>query len=151
MRTRRPMLVIASLLIASSCALLTRAYRPPLAPKSVAAKVKFPWGWPRERVTLTGVWLRAVTMAMDDFLPAEEAERARAEDAEAVCLARRDSYDAEAYVWAPEEAKDAGDARDGGEPEPDGGSNSEAMLVLTMQLPNRGCRKLLPSSTCRFS
>ena len=71
MRRFHPLLLVAASSLAASCALLTHAYRPPHASRAEAEKVKFPWGEPKERVTLTGVWLRAVTLAMDDFLPEE--------------------------------------------------------------------------------
>src|SRR4051812_31156161 len=85
----RPLLLVTILSLATNCALLTRNYRPPHAPKSEAEKVKLHWGPPRERVILSGAWLRAATMAMDDFLPAEAAENARGEGEESECLAQR--------------------------------------------------------------
>jgi len=121
------MLLVPALSLAASCALLTHAYRPPHAPESEAAKVKFPWGEPEERVRLTGVWLRAVTLALDDFLPEEESERARDLGPLAACTARRDSYDVQAFAWSPRAAGDAGEPPDGGgggEPSFDGGSGS---------------------------
>jgi hypothetical protein len=125
MRSFRPLLPLAALSLAAGCALLTHAYRAPRAPRSEAEKVEFPWGEPKERVTLTGVWLRAVTLAMDDFLPEERAERAKTEGALAACTARRDSYDVQAFVWSPPEAADAGDGADGGVSNLDGGPGSE--------------------------
>jgi hypothetical protein len=101
-----------TLLLAASCALLARSYRPPHAPESEAAKIEFPWGWPKETVTLTGVWLRAVTMALDDFLPPEEAERP-AEGELDQCLSRRENYDVKAWAWIPG-ASDGGVEGDGG-------------------------------------
>ena len=126
MRNVRPLLLVASLLLTASCALLGSAYRPPRAPRSEAEKVKFPWGTPKEVVVLSGAWLRAVTMAMDDFLPAEAVERAKAKGGEAACLARRDSWYAEAFVWTPGEASDAGDGGDGRAVESGGMSDSGA-------------------------
>lgn len=130
MWTRRWAFLVTTLLLGASCALLTRSYRPPHAPASEAAKLKFPWGWPKERVTLNGVWLRAVTMAMDDFLPEEEAERAKGQGPEAACMSRRDSYDVEAWVWPGPGAGDAGagepmDAGSGSVPEMDAGHDYE--------------------------
>ena len=126
MRNLRPILLVSALSLAAGCALLDRTYRPPHAPKAEAAKVKFPWGSPREVVILSGVWLRAVTMALDDYLPEEGAERARGEDEMAACMARRDSYYVEAFVWSPRGASDAGDAGDGGAAKVEsGGSNPE--------------------------
>ena len=125
MRSFRPILLVTTLLLAASCALLTRTHRPPRAPKSEAAKVKFPRGEPRERVELAGVWLRAVTMALDDYLPEEDAERGRGEGEEAACLSRRESWNVHAFVWSPRGPSDAGGGEDGGEPDFAGGSSSE--------------------------
>jgi len=121
MRNRHPFGLLAVVLVVTSCALLTRPYRPPHAPKFEAEKVKFPWGTPSQRVILTGVWLRAVTMALDDFLPAEEAEK-KPESELDECLARRESYYVDAWVWSPRGSSDAGD---GGSPGMDGGMASE--------------------------
>jgi hypothetical protein len=123
-RALRPsLLALASLLLTGSCALFTGSYRPPRAPKSEAERVKFPWGSPRETVRLTGVWLRAVTMALDDFIPEQASELADKDDPMAVCLSRRDSYDVNAFVWTPD-VSDAGEADAGewGLDEMDGGS-----------------------------
>lgn len=121
MGTSRPALFVAILSLALSCALLTRSYRPPHAPKEEADQVKLQWGPPRERVILSGAWLRAAAMALDDFLPADEAERARGEGDEALCLAQRDNY----VVWAWDRSLVvAGDA-DGGGPEVDGGQSPD--------------------------
>jgi hypothetical protein len=109
MRNVRPAVLVASSLFIAGCTLFDHAYRPPHAPKSEAANVRFPWGTPRERVVLSGTWLRAVTMAMDDFLPAEAAERVKPGSEEAACLARRNSWYLEAFTWSPVEASDAGD------------------------------------------
>jgi len=49
----------------------------------------------------------------------------KGEDPEGVCLARRDSYSVEAFVWSPGGASDAGES-DGGEADPAGGSRLEA-------------------------
>jgi len=126
MRVPRPLLACASLLLAGSCALFNGSYRPPHAPESEAAKVKFPWGWPRETVRLTGVWLRAVTMALDDFLPERASELASKDDQEAICLSRRDSYDVNAFAWDPR-ASDAGEPDAGASgAELDGGSTAVA-------------------------
>jgi hypothetical protein len=126
MRNFRLLWLIAAVLLVADCALLTRTYRPPRAPQAEAAKVKFPWGAPRQRIVLTGAWLRAVTMALDDFLPAEEAER-RPESELDECLSRRENYLAYAWVWSPRGANDAGsEAGDGGLPDVDGGSSFEA-------------------------
>lgn len=122
MRRIPPLLLVCASSVAASCAFLSQPYRPPHAPRSEASKVKFPWGSPRETVFLTGVWLRAVTMALDDFLPEEESERARGEDPEGACLARRDSYSVEAFVWSPEAEEDGSD---GGEMDLDGGAHAE--------------------------
>lgn len=122
MRTVRPLLLVTTLTLGASCALLARTYRPPRAPESEAKKVKFPWGTPRERVILSGTWLRAATMALDDFVPPEEAERARGEGEEAECLAQRDNYVVWAWVWPPQD--DGG--MDGGSPDSDGGSSSSS-------------------------
>lgn len=111
MRNRHPFWLITVVLAATSCALLTRPYRPPRAPKSEAEKVKFPWGTPSHRVILTGAWLRAMTMALDDFLPAEEAEK-KPESELDECLARRENYYVDAWVWSPRASSDAG--MDGG-------------------------------------
>jgi len=107
MRSLRSIWLVVAVSLAASCALLTQAYRPPRAPESEAAKVKFPWGTPAERVVLTGVWLRAVTLALDDFLPAQEAERSPESEIDA-CLARRENYLAEAWVWSPGQGTDGG-------------------------------------------
>lgn len=139
MRSFFSWLFISALSLAAGCALLSRPYRPPHAPKQEGARVKFPWGSPRETVFLTGAWLRAVTMALDDFLPEEEAELAKGEDPEGVCLARRDSYSVDAFAWSPGESSDAsepdgGEASDAGQP--DGGKvGPEAGLPL---LPDGG-------------
>lgn len=127
MRRSRPLLLVAIASLAASCALFTNRYRPPRAPRAEAEQVEFPWGEPRERVTLTGVWLRAVTLAMDDYLPEEESERNKTEGALAACTSRRDSYDVEAFVWSPRHGQDAGvgGESDGGESNLDGGSSPE--------------------------
>jgi hypothetical protein len=122
MRPPRPLLLVAIASLAASCALFSSRYRPPRAPKVEAEKIKFPWGEPKERVTLTGVWLRAVTLALDDYLPEEESERAKNEGAWTACVSRRDSYDVEAFVWSPRSESDPGD---GGEVGSDGGTSSE--------------------------
>jgi hypothetical protein len=60
-------------------------------------------------------------MALDDFLPAEQAERSPESELDE-CLARRENYLTEAWVWSPKGASDGGD---GGQPDPDGGFLSE--------------------------
>jgi len=117
MRSFRHVLLLTMALLAASCALFTRPYRPPHAPKSEAETIQFHWGWPRKTAVLSGVWLRAVTIAMDDFLPAEAAE-GRSEDEWEACLNRRENYHVEAWAWTPGEESDAGD---GGAQESDGG------------------------------
>jgi hypothetical protein len=112
------MLLLPGMALAVSCALWRPTYRPPRAPETEAAKVKFPWGTPRDRVVLSGVWLRAVTLALDDFLPAGEAEQKPENEIDA-CLARRENFLAEAWVWSPERASDGGGETG---PELDGGS-----------------------------
>jgi hypothetical protein len=129
MGTSRPASFAAILSLALSCALLTRSYRPPHAPKEEADQVKLQWGPPRERVILSGAWLRAVAMALDDFLPADEAERARGEGEEALCLAQRDNYIVWAWERSPMVAGDAGGGAeaDGGQnPDDDGGYSPDA-------------------------
>lgn len=121
MRNFRPLLLM-TLSLATGCALLARTYRPVHAPKSEAATVEFPWGEPEERVFLAGTWLRAVTLALDDYLPEEESARARAVSGLDECLHRRDNYYVTAWVWAPQQPSDAGD---GGAPDFDGGSSPE--------------------------
>src|SRR5437868_11069729 len=121
MGTLRPALLVAILSLALSCALLTRSYRPPHAPQAEADQVKLQWGPPKDRVVLSGAWLRAAAMALDDFLPADEAEREGGEGDEALCLDQRDNY----VVWAWERSLVvAGDA-DGGGAEVDGGQSSD--------------------------
>lgn len=126
MRPARPLLLVTVVSLAASCALFSSRYRPQHAPKAEAEKIKFPWGEPKERVTLTGVWLRAVTLALDDYLPEERSERAKNESSWAACVSRRDSYDVEAFVWSPHSESDAGDGEevDGGWAEQDGGLSS---------------------------
>jgi len=121
MRSFRHLLLPTTVLLAASCALFTRPYRPPHAPKSDAEKITFHWGWPRKTAVLSGAWLRAVTMAMDDFLPAEAAE-GRTEDEWEACLNRRENYHAEAWAWIPGEEGDAGVEET---QEPDGGVSLE--------------------------
>lgn len=123
MRSFRALGLFIFVSLVASCALLTRTYQPPHAPKSEAEKVKFPWGTPRQTVVLSSVWLRATTMALDDFLPAEAVENAKGEGEETECLARRENYFVEAWVWSPRQARDAAD---GGAPDMDGGSSAEA-------------------------
>src|SRR4051794_2280206 len=106
--------------LAAGCAFLTRSHRPPHAPQTDAG-VELHWGIPKDRVILSGAWLRATTMALDDFLPADEAERAHEEGAEAECLAQRDNYVAWVWEWSPKEKEDA----DGGALEADGGVSQE--------------------------
>lgn len=121
MGTSRSALLVAILSLALSCALLTRTYRPPHAPKEEADRVELQWGPPRQRVILSGAWLRAAAMALDDFLPADEAERARGEGEEALCLAQRDNY----VVWAWERSPVMTGDTDGGHPEVDGGQGPD--------------------------
>jgi len=64
MRNFRHVLLLTAVLFAASCALFSRPYRPPHAPKAEADKIKFHWGWPRKTAVLSGVWLRAVTIAL---------------------------------------------------------------------------------------
>jgi len=61
-------------------------------------------------------------MALDDYLPEEEAERALGKGAIAACLARRDSYDVDAFAWTPHGESDAGEE----EADHDGGSSAGA-------------------------
>jgi len=125
MRNLRQVLMLTTVLFAASCALFTRPYRPPHAAKSEAEKIKFHWGWPRKTAVLSGAWLRAVTMAMDDFLPAEAAE-GHTEDEWEACLNRRENYHAEAWAWIPHEDGDGGI---GGTQEPDGGMDLDAGML----------------------
>lgn len=120
------LLLVATASLAASCALFSNRYRLPHAPRAEVEKLKFPWSEPRERVTLTGVWLRAVTLALDDYLPEEESERAKNKDSWTACVSRRDSYDVEAFVWSPRSVSDAGNGgeHDAGEADPDGGLSS---------------------------
>jgi len=121
MRNFRYALLLTTVLCAASCALFMGPHRPPHAPKSEVEKIKFHWGWPRKTAVLSGVWLRAVTMAMDDFLPAEAAE-GHTEDEWEACLNRRENYHVEAWAWVPVDESDAGT---GGTQEPDGGLRSD--------------------------
>jgi hypothetical protein len=121
MGTSRPLFLVSTLSLALSCALLTRSYRPPHAPKAEADQVNFHWGPPKERIILSGAWLRATAMALDDFLPAEDAESARGEGEESLCLAQRDNY--VVWAWGQPNAKLGG--ADGGSSESDGGMGLE--------------------------
>lgn len=120
MRSFRALCVVMAISLAASCTFLTHAfrYRPPRAPQSEAVKVKFPWGEPRERMELTGAWLRAATMALDDFLPAQGAEHPPESELDE-CLSRRDSFGISVFAWSPKAATDAGTLDQAGT---DGGS-----------------------------
>ncbi|WP_224372813.1 hypothetical protein [Hyalangium versicolor] len=85
-------LLLCSLL--PGCALFRRPPRPVHAPPEEAAQVQFPLGLPeQERQIIRGNILRAVQLAMDDFLPWDTRPHEGASPLE-LCLYRREAYDA---------------------------------------------------------
>ncbi|MBU8897334.1 hypothetical protein KRR26_17090 [Corallococcus sp. M34] len=90
---KRPLLALACVLL-PACALFRPYPKPAWAPASEAAQVQFPRFDPPEkgRRTLEGPMLRAIQLALDDFLPWDVQPHAGA-TAREQCLYRRDSFD----------------------------------------------------------
>jgi hypothetical protein len=85
-------LLLFSLLPA--CALFQRPPRPTHASPAEAAQVQFPLGLPEEgRQIIRGNMLKAIQLAMDDFLPWDTKPHEGASPLER-CLYRREAYDA---------------------------------------------------------
>ena len=95
-----------------SCSMLSGLWRPARAPASEASKVVFSMYTPDTAMKLDGVRLRAVDLAMRDFMS----------EAAGSCFDQADSYDV--VVWTAE----PGATPDGGEPSEDGGVNVETMF-----------------------
>ncbi|WP_224371948.1 hypothetical protein [Hyalangium versicolor] len=89
---KRALLLLGCLAL-SGCALLRRYPQPVHAPPEEAARVEFPkFDLPEGRQTLSGPALRAIQLAMDDFLPWDTQPHKGATPRE-VCLYQRESYD----------------------------------------------------------
>ena len=81
------------LLLLPACALFQRPPRPVHAPQVEAASVEIPLALPLEgRQIVGGVMLRAIHLAMEDFLPWDRKLPAGASPLQE-CLYRRESYD----------------------------------------------------------
>ncbi|WP_224361097.1 hypothetical protein [Hyalangium versicolor] len=78
--------------VLTSCALLKKPPRPVYAPEEEAAKVEFPLAASEDAVALDGVTLRAINLALEDFLPWDR-EPPRGTPPGDVCFYQRDSYD----------------------------------------------------------
>ncbi|WP_163989835.1 hypothetical protein [Pyxidicoccus caerfyrddinensis] len=83
----------ALFLILPACALFQRPPRPVHAPPEEAAAVEFPLALPLEgRQIIAGTTLRAIQLAMEDYLPWDRKLPAGATPLQE-CLSRRESYD----------------------------------------------------------
>jgi hypothetical protein len=77
----------------TACALFQRPPRPIHAPPEEAARVQFPLDLPKDdRLIIPGAVLRAVQLAMEDFLP-WYVQPHRGATPDEVCLYQRESYD----------------------------------------------------------
>lgn len=77
----------------SACALFQRPSRPVHAPPEEAARVEFPLDLPKEeRLIIPGTVLKAVQLAMEDFLPWDVRPH-RGATPEEICLYQRESHD----------------------------------------------------------
>jgi len=77
----------------TGCVLFQRPPRPIHAPPEVAAQVQFPLDLPKEqRLIIPGTILKAVQLAMEDFLPWYVRPHREATPDE-ICLYQRESYD----------------------------------------------------------
>ena len=89
---KRPLLFLACTML-SACALFQRPPRPVHAPPEEAVRVEFPLDLPKEdRLIIPGTVLKAVQLAMEDFLPWDVRPH-RGATPEEVCLYQRESYD----------------------------------------------------------
>jgi hypothetical protein len=86
-------LLFLSCTLLTACALFQRPPRPVHAPPEEAARVQFPLDLPKEeRLIIPGTVLKAVQLAMEDFLPWNIRPH-RGATPEEVCLYQRESYD----------------------------------------------------------
>ncbi|AGC44933.1 hypothetical protein MYSTI_03627 [Myxococcus stipitatus DSM 14675] len=85
--------ILALLLVLPGCSLFQRPPRPVHAPPEESAKVEIPLAMSAEgRQVIRGAMVRAIQLAMDDFLPWDHKLPGDATPLQQ-CLSRRDAYD----------------------------------------------------------
>lgn len=110
--TRRLLISLLVLGLSGGCAALWRSLesRPP---REQLMRIPFPLPEARSKLEVSGPSLRAINLAMDDFLPPGKKAPTPAD----ACLFQRESYD----VVVVEPESDAPEAADGGASESDAG------------------------------
>src|SRR3954464_13065528 len=85
---RRLLAVLLLLVVSGGCTALLRALeqRPP---REQLVHIPFPLPAAHSKVEVSGVWLRAINLAMDDFLPPGKEAKTPAD----ACLFQRENYD----------------------------------------------------------
>jgi hypothetical protein len=110
---RRLLTLLLILAISVGCTALRRIFeqRPP---REQLVRIPFPFPPARSKVEVSGTWLRAINLAMDDFLPPDREAKSPAD----ACLFQRENYD---VVVVEPEGTPASEEMDAGTPELDGG------------------------------
>jgi len=137
----RRLLAVLLLVVSGGCTVLLRAFERRPAREQLV-RIPFPLPSAHSKVEVSGPWLRAINLAMDDFLPPGKEAKTPAD----ACLFKRESYDV--VVVEPEKAPPPAEEMDGGGDiqEPDGGQpaapdRSEHLLYVILLLRADACEQ----------